>query len=721
MTKNIATACLAWVTLGLASPSALADTRALLVGVSEYPSLAGNYQLHGPRNDVQRMKRVLEQRGIAAEQVTVLADGVRGADAPTRSNILQALATLASQAKAGDTVLLFFAGHGSQQPADPKSPQGRAEPDGLHEIFLPADVGPWDNKIGSVKNAIVNYELRAAVDRIQDRGAFVWGVFDACHSASLVRGGGDGETRYRYIAPEDLGIPKTVLAAAEAAAPRTRGGKAPEIQSPLGAAPSPQKPGRGQGVFFYAAQTTERTPELRLPLDDPNRQVHGLFSHMLLRALEMGQAMSYRQLGQYVLAQYGSIGEANVVTPMFTGPALDDAVLGQQALPVRQWPIDPATQSLPAGSLAGIGDGAVFALMAGPLAKTEEALGYFKAGQVQGTSTSLVPVQREGKAAPGMDKLPPGAYARLIANPESYALKLALDSKGCQASCPWTALIERLKQEGVPGADLRWVNSGAELILKLSPQHIRAVAPAGASEGKCEGRQPCTEPGFSIAEAPSINDEAAALREIRAALHAMARSRNLLRLASTMVVQSRNPGLVITLAHRAAKGKASRSITPESVPILLPGDSLAVTVSNNGQKPVDITLLYADARFGITPLFPKEGEPNRLAPGDVRLIEGIDISDEAGVFGIERLLVISAEAQKHGERADFSFLSQPALAERAARTRGAASNDDMQAFLDAGFADYATRGGERTMPGSRVGMQVFTFDVKPRRAGQARP
>ena len=167
------------IALLLAGMPARAELRALLIGVSGYPALPERLRLQGPRNDVQRLRQILLQRGLAPARLRVLADGVPGAALPTRANILAALDELARDAQADDVVVVHFAGHGSRQPA--------ADGSGLAPVFLPLDVGPWDGGARSVQNAIGSPELRAALDRIGDRGAFVWAIVDACHSAALVR------------------------------------------------------------------------------------------------------------------------------------------------------------------------------------------------------------------------------------------------------------------------------------------------------------------------------------------------------------------------------------------------------------------------------------------------------------------------------------------------------------------------------------------------------
>ena len=137
-----------------------AERYALLVGVSEYPGLSERFQLPGSRNDVILYQRVLKERGFKSENVTVLADGIPGAQPPTRAAIVGQFASLAKKAAKGDYVFMLFAGHGSQQPARDLGPNN-PEPDGLDETFLPRDIGKWDAPNATVKNAIVDDEFNA--------------------------------------------------------------------------------------------------------------------------------------------------------------------------------------------------------------------------------------------------------------------------------------------------------------------------------------------------------------------------------------------------------------------------------------------------------------------------------------------------------------------------------------------------------------------------------
>ena len=677
------------VLAGLAAP-AHAEMRALLVGVSSYPTLDKRHQLEGPRNDVRLMRELLLQRGFAAAQITLLADGLSEA-APTRGNILAALDRLAATAQPGDTVFIHFAGHGSQQPVDRNTPEGKDEPDGLSETFLPQDVGRWDGDAHTVKNAIVDHELRARVDHITDRGAFVWGVFDACHSATLVRGSDERRLRYRRVDPLDLGLKKADFT-------QVRPGTSKAQTGALGNAAHT----RGGSAFFYAAQTTEPAPEFELPLGDPRHQAHGLFSFMVARALALGEPMSYRQMSQYVLTQYGAISDSRA-TPLFSGTGLDTAVLGQQALPVRQWPLSlgPALR-VPVGSLAMVAKGAVFAVVAGPLSKSDDALGYLQATSVELAAAELEPVARAGRPAPKPGELKPGAYARLVSSPLEYVLRVAVDASACPRDCAVAATLAQLQTQSITGADVQWVrrDDGPDVLVELHRDRVLFLPPTQQGDDAAAKRGAV---GFATAG----KDSAALAQALASHLHAIARSRNLLRLAARYASAPHGNALTVTLKHLPAAGHPLQVIAAERVPLLRNKDKLALTMANPGAKALDVTVLYADANYGIQSLFPSVGEINRLEPGSSLTIDDIGIEANE-VVGIERVLVITAEATPQTERADFSRLGQAAL-----NTQRGQESDDMKAFLDAAFADYATRGSSQpAVPSGRTGMQVFTFNVQ---------
>jgi hypothetical protein len=226
-----------------ALPALARENHALLIGVNQYPALEERWWLKGPGNDVQLVATYLTTQApvpFAPENVTVLTDGLAGSATPTLGAIRAAFAELTAEVQPGDFVYLHFSGHGTQAPAlDPAT-----ELDGLDELFLPTDIGPWSDQVGAVENALVDDEIGAMIDGLRANGANVWAVFDSCHSGTATRAVETGdEVRMRQLPPEALGAPVDEVEVSRSVDPR--------------AAEAPFDAGSGEGSFvaFFAAQT----------------------------------------------------------------------------------------------------------------------------------------------------------------------------------------------------------------------------------------------------------------------------------------------------------------------------------------------------------------------------------------------------------------------------------------------------------------------------------
>jgi hypothetical protein len=689
-------------TLLCATASHASEMRALIVGVSEYPNLAKQLQLEGPRNDVVRARDVLTQRGFAMQNIKVLADGVSGAALPTRNNILAELDRFANTAGKDDFIFLYFAGHGSQQPADLRTAEGRAEADGLYETFLPRDVGQWSGSVGTVKNALIKTELRDAVDRILAKGAFVWGVFDTCHSATLVRGENAG-VNYRYVNPKDLGVPQAALDAARQNAAKGQDMAVPMIATATSA-------NAGGSVFFYATQTSEATPEMVLPKGQGDGKYFGLFSYTLMQALETGVPMTYRQLTQYVLTRYGAMNETRV-TPLFSGTALDQPVLFQNTQLVQQWKIEAGHEPvIQAGALSQLHEGAIMAVMADPLAGNDAAIGYLKLARVGLATSTAVPVEYHNKSALKPEAIPERSFARVVQNPPQYTLRVSVDASGCGDRCTTNVVVDELRKtkSSVPGTTIKWLASPASgnVLLKLLPDRILLLPP---SMQGVDCASSCDQASVLLPDSNEQGNES--LRDkLAASLHAIARTTNLLRIASSLADEgNKNSKLEVTLKVIKKNGTELPFVQGQ-VPNLVAGDRINVSLRNNGLSSVDVTMLYVDARYGINVLYPHgPGASNRLEPR-ASVSFGIAINDQT--FGLERLLTIAVEAGKLQERADFSFLAQTPLSISKDAKRDE-TDPDVMAFMDAGYAAFQTRQNNAApqAPSSRTSMQVFTLNV----------
>ena len=250
---------LAGVATLAALPALARENHALLVGASTYPALDEKFWLKGPANDIDLVQTYLltnESIPFDAEDMIVLADGIEGKKAPTLQAIRDAFKELAEKVQPGDFVYLHFSGHGSQAPAkDPDS-----ELDGLDELFLPVDIGPWNNTVGEVENALVDDEIGELIAMLRAKGVDVWAVFDSCHSGTVTRAApsGDGDEKMRKLEPGALGVPQAAIVDAAGA---SRGLESPRDRADAPVTePEERREGEGTFVAFFAAQTNETTP-----------------------------------------------------------------------------------------------------------------------------------------------------------------------------------------------------------------------------------------------------------------------------------------------------------------------------------------------------------------------------------------------------------------------------------------------------------------------------
>jgi hypothetical protein len=635
--------------------------RALLVGVSSYPTLDATLQLAGPLHDVALMRQLLLERGVPAANIHVLADGVSGAGLPTRRAILDELDRLGRDSRRGEQVVVYMAGHGSQQPAEPAAAgQPEAEADGLAEIFLPIDVGRWQPRVGRpgglVENAIVDRELRERIDRIGASGAAVWAIFDACHANTLVRGGGsDSEVlapdfRWRRVRPDALGVPRgAVTSRASASAPRP-------ARRPV---PPPN------AVYFYASQSTEQTPELKLPLRSRDAVPHGLFTYVLATSLAGGATMTYRQLQQEILVRYDTIQDGAGVTPQFGGDGLDQPVLGGAAQPARQWLVrgDGSRLTLAAGQLAELQPGALLAVLSTPAAPLSSALGYVRVESATAATAQLLPVAHGGLRQATVAQLQRGVVARLVLPSLSFRLGVAVDLAGCARPCPYAGPIARLR-EGAPDA-VHWVDgSGAELRLVAVDTRLwflpASVGQRPCTAGAAAERQACAT-RFSR-QSPSLlaepGAEAGTIAEaVSQSLQSIVRVKQLLHNAAANGLTAPapfDPEITFTRGGAVIQRPLGGGLLQ-----LIEGDNVHVRWRNRSATPVDVTALYIDARYGIQALYPPKGATTRLEPGaEAGATLELETADSDG---LERLVLIAVPARRHEERHDSSGLAQPAL------------------------------------------------------------
>lgn len=642
-----------------ALPAIARENHALLIGANQYQNLEERWWLKGPANDVLLVADYLTTRApvpFAVENVTVLSDGVAGSTAPTLGAIRAAFAELTAEVEPGDFVYLHFSGHGTQAPAlDPAT-----ELDGLDELFLPVDIGPWSDQVGAVENSLVDDEIGTMIDGLRAKGAHVWAVFDSCHSGTATRAVEAHDVRVRQLPPDALGIDMDGVEVSRSVDPR-------KVEAPFDS-------GAGEGSFvaFFAAQTNEVTPEKNLPKGKPGRKPQGVFTWTLMETLAEYPNATYGQIGQEVLRRY-VVKNLAKSTPLFEGD-LDQVVFGGEGgARVAQWQaeVTEAGFVIPAGELHGLTEGAVLAVMGSAADPDEAALGFVELTAVETFSATGRAVEKDGKVLP-VDT-PKGVTLRKLDAALDFTLTVALPPEG---SAPADALLAALDElQGAAGPRLAFVapDQEADLLLVVLPESPRPDAI-------------WVLPGTGLAEdlgaTPSVSagdkDGAELAATLADTLVTMARAQNLLKLAGA--VGSQTPDVEVELLTRTPEDRTLRLLPFAPVPTLVPDDEVHVLARNNGDGPVDVNVLYIAADWSISHWF-----SGRLQPGD-ELKKGL-FKISADVLGQERMLVVVTPAKPQSPVEDLSYLAQDALD----TTRSLGGSAFGAALAEAGFGE-TTRG-----------------------------
>jgi len=190
-----------WVLCPLISGVSPARNVALLVAVGQFsdPQLKSQ-QLLGTAPDIDSMQQALSAHwGFAPGDVRTLRDQ----DA-THERILAEISALEQRTGPGDTVLIYFSGHGTSANADNNG------------FDLPYATGAWvpyDLDFSSVAAAqrtliVGRRDLVPRLKRLDRGDRWVVVVSDSCYSGQVVRSFGQTYSRSRYLplAIRDLGV-----------------------------------------------------------------------------------------------------------------------------------------------------------------------------------------------------------------------------------------------------------------------------------------------------------------------------------------------------------------------------------------------------------------------------------------------------------------------------------------------------------------------------------
>lgn len=578
-----------------ATAPAWAAQRALLVGVSELANQPQSLWLQAPRNDVLLMRQALQKQGFAPADIVVLADGVGGAGLPEAQAIHDALGRLLAQSNSGDFVLLYFSGHGTRLRDAAKRYQ---EPDGLSENFLARDVRGAVGTDSTLAGGLRDVDMDGWVQAFLARNVFVWSVFDTCAATSMTRGGPGrsvaadddaDEVRWRGLRPAQL----------RAGAPAPASVPAIGAASPLApvastAVPASPATARARYVAFFASESHQVTPELRLPRNSRGARPQGLLTWAVAEALERRPA-TWRELFDGVLALYppvidelaqrfptrelpSPVAEGNLDTPLFTN--------SPRALSTR-----PAWRAQRSGATLTLAAGQLDGLVAGQTVRVAATL---DDGAVR---SALAPLAQLGL---GRAQLPvPEALRELsgaalwrvspVDEPAALALRVFADGPlpaGLSLEYPASVVPAATPAQ----ADVRWRAADGSLEILASELGAPARTMAGSEPGDARRRL-----------------EALARLQWFARLQAIARD--------AIALPGFDARFEVWRGERMVRdAPAQRS--DGSPPALQPGERAALNVRNTSGQSLNLVIVGIDARGAVRPVYPGDlGETNRFEQG----------------------------------------------------------------------------------------------------------
>jgi hypothetical protein len=636
------------------------NIKALLIGCTKYPYLNKRFWLKGPANDVKQFSEVLQTHPfkIPKKNIELLVGWESNKQTrPSRENIVNAITELAKNAQTNDQIILFFAGHGSQQPCDGKAQD--AELDGLDEVFLPADVKNWEDKTAKIPNSISDNELNYLIKAIRKKGAMVWLISDTCHAGTMLRGAAEDVIVTRGIGLGDWN--NNYVA-------KKKKVKKKNLQVILNEEPE-ELP--GAVIAFSAVQSSQKA--LELPLPKRSDVYRGLFTYSLCEAIASSKgAMSYRILMEKVINKYREKGY------MYPQPAFEGNAADRQVLGVKEWPrrnllnIEKAlngTWILKAGSLHGLSIGTELALFndteipedikplvharitkCEPLSSKLEFFskkGDRKNGDYQ-FSTSLKSIVVLKKNTATSLSL---AYQRVVKNENEISTfksgkgNARIENILNKISIEKNSLFKRVDRAILADWYLN-ENKGELSLIPVSGIH--------ATRGQC-----AAVPSFlklGSVESESIESK------LRTSLSKISHVSNILKMSATSVSSSSKHKLDLKLNIMKYNDVNSKqgvkvNLSEESFQ-LKTGNIVSFNLTNPGNQPLAVYLFFIDSLYGVEMIFPdKDSMNDNIIQAGATLVtpKGIISNDSTGM---EHVFAI---ALNPNQKTDLSILEQASL------------------------------------------------------------
>ncbi len=182
--KSLSTALAVLFFMAIAAPAGAGELYGLVVGIDDYVGTAND--LDGAVNDAKDVAHSLDEAG--AKEVVRLTN-----DDASKDHIVAAWEALVGKAKAGDTIVFSYAGHGGQEP----EPPGRHdEADGLNENFL---LGHFEPTGPGTRERVLDDEIFEWMQEADKKQVKVIMVADSCHSGGMERSASAPGVKFRKM------------------------------------------------------------------------------------------------------------------------------------------------------------------------------------------------------------------------------------------------------------------------------------------------------------------------------------------------------------------------------------------------------------------------------------------------------------------------------------------------------------------------------------------
>lgn len=577
------------------------NIHALFVGIDQYAHARPNNpnaqfdNLQGAVGDTYRFKQAMadfyglqldQPQGEACSSANAVSHTLINACA-TRKAILDALEQKIGELGSGETLLFYFAGHGSQYRDDSRDGVFD-QASGYNSTIMPSDARDPDNH--DIPGDIFDFELRAIKEEAIAKGIYFVTIFDSCNSGTATRDGATGRARSALPVPGRIRRPPETGPLAQGPGywvhlAASRDGE--EAQETFSAGVGGV--GERAGVFTNALVETLRDEEMR------NATFGDIIREVQLRVGAMGH-ISQNPMGE---------GELNAAM----GTRSRQAVLFEAGF-------DGSKVSLEAGSLSGITLGSTVTLYANQRDAIDRA-GQVGSGVVSALTEygATVDVENTGRMLVRM-------FAEETARfypPQSVTVSNAIPPGG---------LHDRIEQQLAGMEFIERAEHGAYRIVRNNsdPENIDLIANDGSVLASNLGE--VGDRGFS---------------QLRTELEKVARVQQLLALRTD--ANSDGEDLQFCIATQGYRKRSCppleagdggmRQLTPSRA------SPVVATVINGLDKDAYIYVFAIDRRNGVDLIIPRPGEPNSaIAPSETiqsRAIRGF------GIDGLLRFIVIATE------------------------------------------------------------------------------